>query len=114
MSSNYVQPGDTLTLTAPYTRTAGQGALVGTIFGVAEQDVLITVEGEFSVVGVWDLAKSATSTYSFSQGDPVYWDDTNKICTPTDADGPLIGYAVQDASAAATTVRVRLNGTTCQ
>ena len=37
---NYVQEGDTLTLTAPYDVVAGAGALVGIVFGVSSYDVL--------------------------------------------------------------------------
>ena len=32
---NFVQPGNTITLTAPYAVTSGDGLLVGAIFGVA-------------------------------------------------------------------------------
>ena len=32
---NYVQPGNTITLTAPYTVASGDGLLVGSIFGIA-------------------------------------------------------------------------------
>jgi len=32
---NYVQPGNTITLTAPYAVASGDGLLVGAIFGVA-------------------------------------------------------------------------------
>ena len=32
---NYVQPGNTITLTAPYAVASGDGLLVGSIFGVA-------------------------------------------------------------------------------
>ena len=32
---NYVQPGNTITLTAPYAVVSGEGLLVGSIFGVA-------------------------------------------------------------------------------
>ena len=32
---NYVQPGNTITLTAPYAVSSGDGLLVGAIFGVA-------------------------------------------------------------------------------
>ena len=35
---NYVQPGATLTLTAPYAVVSGDGLLVGSIFGVATTD----------------------------------------------------------------------------
>ena len=32
---NYIQPGNTITLTAPYDVNSGDGLLVGAIFGVA-------------------------------------------------------------------------------
>ena len=32
---NYVQPGNTITLTAPYAVASGDGLLVGSIFGIA-------------------------------------------------------------------------------
>ncbi len=32
---NYVQPGNAITLTAPYAVASGDGLLVGSIFGVA-------------------------------------------------------------------------------
>ena len=35
---NYIQPGNTITLTAPYAVTSGDGLLVGSIFGVAAAD----------------------------------------------------------------------------
>jgi predicted RecA/RadA family phage recombinase len=111
MASNHVQTGNTLTLTAPYTRTAGQGALIGTaIFGVAEQDVTSGAEGEFSLTEVWDLAKGVASADTFAVGDIVYWDNSAKHCSPTDGDGVEIGVCVKEATAADTTVRVRLNG----
>ena len=35
---NYVQPGNTITLTAPYDVASGDGLLVGSVFGVAAGD----------------------------------------------------------------------------
>lgn len=35
---NFVMEGKTLTLTAPYALTSGQGLLVGSLFGVASGD----------------------------------------------------------------------------
>ena len=32
---NFVQPGNTITLTAPYAVASGDGLLVGSIFGIA-------------------------------------------------------------------------------
>jgi len=38
---NYVQPGKTITLAAPYAVSAGDGLLVGAIFGVATASATI-------------------------------------------------------------------------
>ncbi len=104
---NYVQPGKTLTLTAPYTRTSGQGAKVGAIFGVAANDVTSGAVGEFVTEGVFDLAKGIG--LNFAVGDRVYWDDVEKNCSDTDSSNSYsIGVAVAVAGNAATTVRVKL------
>ncbi len=107
--TNYVQRGDTLPLTAPYTRTSGQGAKIGAIFGVATGDVTSGAVGEFQTEGVFDLAKGIG--LDFAQGDRVYWDDTEKNCSDTDSSASYsIGAAVAAAGNAATTVRVKLWG----
>jgi len=108
--TNFVQNGRVVTLTAPYTRTANQGALVGSIFGVAENDVTSGSEGEFAIEGVFDLTKAAG--VDFAQGDKCYWDDSAKEVADTDsANSYLIGVAVKAAAVGDSTVRVRLNGT---
>ena len=35
---NFIQPGDSLTVSAPYAVTSGQGVLVGALFGIAAYD----------------------------------------------------------------------------
>lgn len=104
---NYIQKGDVLTLTAPYARSSGQGALIGSIFGVATNDVENGAEGEFAVEGVIELAK--TSAEAWDQGDLVYWDDTNKVCTSVSTSNKLIGVAVAAAANPSATGIVRLN-----
>jgi len=105
---NFVQNGDVLTLTAPYTRTSGQAAMVGSIFGVAASDVTSGDEGEFQVTGVFDLAK--TSAQAWTQGDKVYWNASTKLVSNLSADGPLVGVATEDAADPSSTGRVRLGG----
>jgi predicted RecA/RadA family phage recombinase len=84
-------PSNVVTLTAPYDRLSGQGALVGSQFGVAVSDVLNTVAGQFLIKGAVTL--DATSAQAWNQGDPIYWDNTNKRCDNT-AVGPRIGTAL--------------------
>lgn len=105
---NFVQPGDTLTLTAPYAVASGAGALVGSIFGVATGTVASGDEGEFKTTGVFDLAK--TSALAISVGDKVYWDNTNKEVNKTASGNTLVGVATTAAANPSATVNVRLNG----
>ncbi len=107
---NFVQEGETLTLTAPYAVTSGLGALVGSIFGVAVGDVANGAEGEFKVEGVFDLVKAASQAWTV--GAKVYWDNTNKVCTTTASGNTLIGVAVVAVGSGAgeTIGCVRLNG----
>ena len=106
---NYVQPGATLTLTAPYALTSGDGLLVGSIFGVAAGDAASGATVEAALTGVFDLTKIGSQAWTV--GAKVYWDDTNKRCTTVATDNTLIGAAVEAvASGAGDTIgRVRLN-----
>lgn len=105
---NYVQKGDTLSLTAPYAVASGAGFKVGSIFAVASgpADSGAAVEG--ATVGVFDLAK--VSAQAWTLGVRVYWDDTAKLCTTTSTDNTLIGVAIAAAGNPSAIGRVRLNG----
>lgn len=108
---NYKQPGDVLTLTAPYARaSSGLGAKVGAIFGVACDSVDNAVEGEFKTEGVFELAKTASQAWT--AGDRIYWDDSNKRCDNDSAVGMLIGYATIAVAGGAGDIvgTVKLNG----
>lgn len=106
---SYVQPGHILTLVAPYNVASGAGALIGSIFGIAATTVLAAASGEFQTEGVFELAKLNTQVWV--QGDPIYWDNTNKRCDNTSVVGPRIGVATAAAANPTTTGFVRLDGT---
>ena len=107
---NYIQPGNAITLTAPYDVTSGSGLLVGSLFAVAGGDALTGEEVETSLVGVFALTKAASQAWSV--GDKVYWDDTNKVATKTATANTLIGVAIEAVGGTASDIigRVRLNG----
>ncbi len=105
---NFRQPGHTLPLIAPYNVASGGGALIGSIFGVAATAVTSGQEGEFSLVGVYELPKA---TGVINQGAKVYWNDTAKNITTTASGNTLIGAATKGAASNDPTVLVRLNGT---
>ena len=115
---NYVQPGRTLTVAAPYAVTSGGGVEIagtGFLFGVAVNTQASGDNMEILVEGVFDLAKD---TSTFANGDYVYWDNTNKVATSTSTSNKKIGVAsmlMPDGTSALggasgdATVRVRLN-----
>ena len=88
---NYVQTGNNLTLTAPYDVDSGDGALIGSIFGVAAGDALEDGEVDIVTVGVFDLPK--TSALAIAVGDQLWWHDDTKLVNKTSASGTLIGVA---------------------
>ncbi len=55
---NYVQPGSTVTLAAPYAVASGDGLLVGSIFGVAAGTAANGEAVETALVGVFDASRS--------------------------------------------------------
>lgn len=105
---NFVQKGQNLTLPAPYDRLSGQGALIGSIFGVASVDVLNGVDAAFVTEGVFDLTKAASQAWTV--GVKVYWDNTAKACTTTASGNTLIGVATKAVGSGAgeTIGRVKL------
>lgn len=111
---NFVQMGNNLTLAAPYAVDAGQGVLIGQIFGVAAGDADNGADVDISTVGVFDLAKGPGDV--FAVGAPVYFDVELRLCRSSgDQDSnsagtneALIGVAVAAVGAGATTVRVKL------
>lgn len=106
-TDNYVQDGDLVDLPAPYDRTAGQGALIGKIFGVATTTVATGDTASFCLEGVFKIDKTAAQT--FSVGDLVYWDDTAKSVTAVATGNTRIGVATVAAAGGDAQAVVRLN-----
>lgn len=105
---NYVQQGGTLTFSAPYAVASGGGCKVGALFGVASYPADPGVDVELVTVGVFTLPRTGAA---LAAGDPVFWDDSNKVVTGTGGTGLLrIGIATVPAAADSPTAAVRLNG----
>ncbi len=111
---NFVQPGDQVTIAAPYAVSGGQGVLAGQLFGVAFADADNGASVDIATVGVFDIAKDADNV--FTVGAPVYFDTATKTARSGNDDDSnsageseaCIGVAVAAAGAGASTVRVRL------
>lgn len=105
---NYVQPGDTLDLTAPAGGViSGQAALYGALFGVASVSALEGQKLAVQIEGVFTLPKATGA--GLTEGQKVYWDDTAKKITGTASGNTLVGHAVEVAASAAVEVAVRLS-----
>mgnify|MGYP002780765911 FL=1 len=106
---NFVQPGDSLAVAVPYAAgvTAGQGILVGALFGVAAVDGAQNAVIEAATQGVFDLTKEPS--LAITAGARVFWDNTNRRVTTTATGNFSIGIATAAALAADATVRVWLN-----
>lgn len=105
---NFIQPGDSLELTAPYDVASGAGVLVGKIFGVAGGDAVSGDAVRVKCNGVFEMAK--TSAQAWTQGADIYWDNTNKVCTTAASGNTLVGKATAVAANPSDTGLVKLNG----
>ena len=107
---NYVQPGESITLTAAAAATSGDGVLVGSLFGIASGDAAIGETLVLTTKGVFTMPKVSTDVMAV--GDVVYWDDSAGLVTPDDDTGntPRVGLAVTAAGNPSGTVNVRLDG----
>lgn len=105
---NFVQPGNTITVTAPYPVNSGHGVLVGAIFGVASTLAATGEQTEIVTEGVFDLDKIQAEGWTL--GTPIFWDDTAKRCTSTATNNTRIGAAIAAAANPSFVGRVRLNG----
>lgn len=105
---NFIAIGDNVTVAAPYAVSAGGGALVGSLFGVAVNDADNAAEVVLATTGVYELAKAGSQAWTV--GAKVYWDNTNKVCTTTSSGNTLIGVATEAVGSGAgeTLGKVRL------
>ena len=105
---NFVQEGNTITVTAPATVTSGQLVVVGSINGVAAFDAGSGADAEVTVEGVFELPKVATDV--IAQGDKLYWDSGQAKLTKTAGTGskPMVGVATTAAGNGATSVNCLL------
>lgn len=107
MAKNFIQPGNTLTLTPAADVASGIGYLFGAaLFGVALTDVKSGEAGEFATEGVFTLPK--TSALAISVGDRLYWDPIGKVVNKTTASQECIGVAVSGAVNPSASVLVKL------
>ncbi|WNG37874.1 DUF2190 family protein [Archangium violaceum] len=106
---NYIQPGQSLTLTAPAGGvTSGQPYLIGSLFVVATGSAAAGSPFVGARCGVFELTKTAGQAWT--EGAALYWDNAARACTTVSTSNTRIGWAAQAATSAATTGAVLLSG----
>lgn len=88
---------------------SGEGALIGSFFGVAVKSAAAGELTPFFVTEVYTLPKAAGAV---AIGAKLYWDATNKVVTTTASGNTLIGAATEAALSGDAVATVRLNGIT--
>lgn len=105
----FVQPGDTVTATAPYAVSSGGGFKIGSLFAVAKGDAASGASVEGLRRGIMDMAK-ATGEAWVAWTTKLYWDDTNKRLTSSSSGNLLVGLAAQNQASADAVGRALLTG----
>lgn len=110
MANSFKKRGITLTLTAPYNRLSGQGALIGALFCVALEDVLSGAKASFGTEGVHELDKAGSQAWT--EGQRIFWDNAAKVCTNVAEGNHFIGVCETPVGSGAgeTKGRVKLAG----
>jgi len=108
MAFNFIAGVDRWELPAPYAVTAGQGMLVGALFGVALANAASGANVSVSFEGIFDVTKEAP--LAITQGSRLFWDNTNRRLTTTATGNFQVGIAVSAAASADTTVRCLVGG----
>ncbi|WP_369757766.1 DUF2190 family protein [Falsihalocynthiibacter sp. CO-5D18] len=93
---NYVQAGNSISLTAAAAAASGAGVLVGSLFGVANNAAAIGETVTLVRKGVFTLPK--VSAQAWTVGVKIYWDDSAKLCTTVVSTNKLVGCAVAVAA----------------
>ena len=106
---NFVQPGENLTIPAPYNVLSGGVVIAAAIIGIAAGSAASGAPVDVATTGVFDVPKVGAN--AFTLGASVYWDSATSLATTVSSGGNVkIGVAVAAAAASTGTVRVRLSG----
>lgn len=114
MAINYVQPGEQVTVVAPFAAVRGRFIIVNAttgMGGVALDNADSAANVVLATNGVFTFDKVNAVSTSGLAGGFVYWDNTNSQVTISATSNTKIGTAVAAFSNTATSVTVRLNGT---
>ena len=106
---NFIQPGETITITAPANVASSSPVMLGNIFGVATNDALKDQDLELKLTGVFTLPKVPTETWK--TGALVYWNEVANALTNIGDNNQLVGVSISNTTALNSNGVVRLNAT---
>jgi predicted RecA/RadA family phage recombinase len=108
---NYIQDGDTITVTAPATVASGDFVQVGRVRGIAVTDAASGAQVELKTTGVFDIPKAGTEEFA-SVGLPVYCvlsgNGVKTVTTASTTANVLVGINLATSGAVAGNLRVKL------
>lgn len=106
----FVQEGKALDLTAPEGGvTSGLGVMIGSLFAIAAVTAAAGETFAGYVEGVFDHpADDHETTQAWTEGMPVYFDESEGVLTKTGAGNILVGVAAAAKASTATIGRVKL------
>jgi predicted RecA/RadA family phage recombinase len=108
---NFVQDGDTITVTAPATVASGDFVQVGRIRGIAVTDAASGAQVELKTTGVFDIPKAGTEEFA-TVGLPVYCvlsgNGVKTVTTASTTANVLVGINMAVSGAVAGNLRVKL------
>lgn len=110
MEATFLYDHGTVKMTsAPADLSAGEVRVIGNRIGIVYDPDGVDSGDNYTLIvsGVCSLAAKSTDTWS--DGDMLYWDDTNNELTSTAGSNTPAGLAVWDKSASTTTARVDIN-----
>lgn len=109
---NYLQKGESLTITnsTGSTLASGTAVLVGGKVAVVMADIANGAQGSALFVGVVSYAKNTGASTGGAQGANAYWDNTAKKFTAVSTSNTLAGYFAATCADGDTTCQVKLLG----
>lgn len=74
---------------------AGEGVLIGTMVGIAQQAIADGDTGSIVLSGKFKVAKETGAGRAWAVGDLIYWDNTGKVFSDDATANQLCGRALE-------------------
>lgn len=106
MAAKFVSEGKVLRYTTTPAVARGDVVVIGSLVGVALEDIPAGGTGAVAISGIFEVPKAAVAV---TQGAKLYCILVSKIFTTAATDNVFAGYAAEDAATGDATVRILLH-----